>query len=287
MTETILITGAAKRIGRQLALDLAAAGHDIVIHCNTSRDAAEEVAGEIRTRGRKAFIVMGDLSRPEVPERLMADAVAGAGPITVLINNASVFEPDDVGEITLESWTGHLDTNLRAPIMLSQAFGRQLPKDRHGNIINIIDQRVWKLNPRFFSYTMSKTGLWTATRTLAQALAPRIRVNAIGPGPVLANVDQTPEDFAAECAATPLGRATLPQEIADAVRFIIDAPAMTGQMIALDGGQHLAWEGGSTAASASSLRTMASKPFSAGSTMNWLHCHSLSSGPRTRMKSPT
>jgi len=192
MTESILITGAAKRIGRQLALDLAAAGHDIAIHCNTSRDAAAEVADGISAMGRKAVIVQGDLAQPDVPERLIAEAARGLGSLTVLINNASVFEPDNVGEITVDSWTEHLDTNLRAPVMLAQAFARQLPRGRNGNIINIIDQRVWKLNPRLTSYTRSKTGLWTATRTLAQALAPRIRVNAIGPGPALpsARMDQ-------------------------------------------------------------------------------------------------
>lgn len=242
MTETILITGAAKRIGRQLALDLAAAGNDIVIHCNTSRDAAEDVAAEIRAKGRKAFIVAGDLSHPDVPERLIADAVNGAGPVTVLINNASVFEPDNVGEITLDSWAGHLDTNLRAPIMLSQAFARQLPKERHGNIINIIDQRVWKLNPRFFSYTMSKTGLWTATRTLAQALAPHIRVNAIGPGPALPSVRMDQAEFDKQARLTLLGRGTSPKEISEAANFILSQPALTGQMIALDGGQHLVWQ---------------------------------------------
>ena len=154
MTESILITGAAKRIGRQLALDLAAAGHDIAIHCNTSRDAAAEVADGISAMGRKAVIVQGDLAQPDVPERLIAEAARGLGSLTVLINNASVFEPDNVGEITVDSWTEHLDTNLRAPVMLAQAFARQLPRGRNGNIINIIDQRVWKLNPRFFSYTM-------------------------------------------------------------------------------------------------------------------------------------
>lgn len=242
MTETILITGAAKRIGRQLALDLAAAGHDIVIHCNTSRIAAEEVASEVLKMGRKAFIVEGDLSKADVPERLIADAMAGLGAVTVLINNASVFEPDDVGEITLESWTGHLDTNLRAPVMLAQGFSRQLPKGRSGNIINIIDQRVWKLNPRFFSYTMSKTGLWTATRTLAQALAPRIRVNAIGPGPALPSVRMDQAEFDKQARLTLLGRGTSPREISEAAKFILSQPALTGQMIALDGGQHLVWQ---------------------------------------------
>jgi NAD(P)-dependent dehydrogenase (short-subunit alcohol dehydrogenase family) len=240
--ETILITGAAKRIGRQLALDLADAGHDIVIHCNTSRAEAEDVAGHILGKGRRAAVVQGDLAQGDVPERLIRDAAAALGPVTVLINNASLFEPDEVGEITQASWTAHQDTNLRAPVMLAQAFARQLPAGRHGNIINIIDQRVWKLNPRFFSYTMSKTGLWTATRTLAQALAPRIRVNAIGPGPALPSVRMDQAEFDKQARLTLLGRGTSPREISGAAKFILSQPALTGQMIALDGGQHLVWQ---------------------------------------------
>jgi NAD(P)-dependent dehydrogenase (short-subunit alcohol dehydrogenase family) len=242
MTETILITGAARRIGKQLALDLAAAGHDIVIHCNTSRGEAEEVAAAIRALGRRAAIVQGDLSDANVPDRLIREATAAMGALTVLINNASVFEPDDVGAITNASWARHQDTNLRAPVMLAQGFARALPKARQGNIINIIDQRVWKLNPRFFSYTMSKTGLWTATRTLAQALAPRIRVNAIGPGPALPSARMDQAEFDKQARLTLLGRGTSPREISEAAKFILSQPALTGQMIALDGGQHLVWQ---------------------------------------------
>ncbi len=242
MTETILITGAARRIGRQLALDLAGTGHDIVIHCNTSLGEAEEVAKLVRSEGRRAAIVQGNLADAAVPDRVMADATKELGPITVLINNASVFEPDDVGGITFDSWSQHLDTNLRGPILLAQAFARQLPSELHGNIINIIDQRVWKLNPRFFSYTMSKTGLWTATRTLAQALAPRIRVNAIGPGPALPSARMDEAEFRKQARLTLLGRGTSPREISEAAKFILSQPALTGQMIALDGGQHLVWQ---------------------------------------------
>jgi NAD(P)-dependent dehydrogenase (short-subunit alcohol dehydrogenase family) len=240
--ETILITGAARRIGRQLALDLADAGHDIVIHCNTSRTEAEEVAALIRSKSRRCAIVEGDLAADHTPDHLIAAAYAAVGPLTVLINNASIFEPDDVGEITLDSWTVHQDTNLRAPIMLAQAFAKQLPQASRGNVINIIDQRVWKLNPRFFSYTMSKTGLWTATRTLAQALAPRIRVNAIGPGPALPSARMDQAEFDKQARLTLLGRGTSPAEISEAAKFILSQPALTGQMIALDGGQHLAWQ---------------------------------------------
>jgi len=238
----VLITGAAKRIGRQIALDLAAAGWQVAIHYNSSADAAVALCRQIEAAGGSAVAVPGNLSRLDVPERVIAEAGAGLGGLTCLINNASRFEPDEVGTITQESWAGHLDTNLRAPVFLSQAFAAQLPAGDAGNIINIIDQRVWKLNPRFFSYTASKAALWTATRTLAQALAPRIRVNAIGPGPALANLRMDPEEFHKQSQLTILERGTSPEEISAAVRYILSAPAMTGQMIVLDGGQHLVWQ---------------------------------------------
>ncbi len=240
--KTVLITGSAKRIGRQLALDLAGAGYDVAVHCNISRPEAETVAREIIAKGRRAIVVQGDLADVQTPERLVAEVTHGLGPLTTLINNASIFEPDEVGGISSESWSTHQDTNLRAPIMLAQAFAKALPDNLLGNIINIIDQRVWKLNPRFFSYTMSKTGLWTATRTLAQALAPRIRVNAIGPGPALPSVRMDQSEFDKQARLTLLGRGTSPAEISEAAKFILSQPALTGQMIALDGGQHLVWQ---------------------------------------------
>jgi NAD(P)-dependent dehydrogenase (short-subunit alcohol dehydrogenase family) len=239
---TALITGSAKRIGRQLALDLADAGYDIAVHCNASRYEAEEVAGLIRAKGRRATIVQGDLARVDVPERLIAEAVVALGSLTVLINNASIFEPDEVGSITAESWAQHQDTNLRSPVLLSQSFAKVLPQGAQGNIINIIDQRVWKLNPKFFSYTNSKSGLWAATRTLAQALAPHIRVNAIGPGPALPSARMDQAEFDKQARLTLLGRGTSPKEISAAVQFILSQPSLTGQMIALDGGQHLVWQ---------------------------------------------
>jgi NAD(P)-dependent dehydrogenase (short-subunit alcohol dehydrogenase family) len=237
-----LVTGAARRIGKELALDLARTGFDIAVHCNRSRDEAMEVEAAIKAMGRNACIVEGDLAEVKTPDKIIAAAVKHIGPLTLLVNNASVFEPDSVGEITIDSWTKHSDTNLRAPVMLAQAFASQLPASEHGNIINIIDQRVWKLNPRFFSYTLSKAGLWTATRTLAQGLAPRIRVNAIGPGPALPSVRMDVEEFQKQESLTLLGRGTSPQEISQAVRFILSQGSMTGQMIALDGGQHLVWQ---------------------------------------------
>jgi NAD(P)-dependent dehydrogenase (short-subunit alcohol dehydrogenase family) len=237
-----LVTGSAKRIGRQIALDLAADGWDIAVHCNSSIGEAREIAAQIGSMGRRATIVHGNLSEAGVPDRLVGEASAALGGITCLINNASIFEPDAVGEITLASWAEHLDTNLRAPVFLSQAFARQLPEAGEGNIISIIDQRVWKLNPKFFSYTMSKSALWTATRTLAQSLAPRIRVNAIGPGPALPSARMDQQEFEKQSRLTLLGRGTSPTEISAAVKFILSQPALTGQMIALDGGQHLVWQ---------------------------------------------
>jgi len=240
--KSVLVTGSARRIGRKLALDLAGDGWDVAVHCNTSFAEAQEVAALIRGLGRRTVVVRGDLSDPEVPERLIGEASAALSGLTCLINNASLFEPDEVGTISRDSWGRHNDTNLRAPVFLSQAFARQLPAGAEGNIISIIDQRVWKLNPRFFSYTTSKSGLWTATRTLAQALAPRIRVNAIGPGPALPSVRMDEGEFAKQSRLTLLGRGTSPAEISAAVKFILSQPALTGQMIALDGGQHLVWQ---------------------------------------------
>ena len=242
LKKSVLVTGSARRIGRRLALDLAGDGWDVAVHCNTSPAEADDVAALIRGIGRRAVIVRGVLSEADVPDRLIAEASAGLGGLTCLVNNASLFEPDEVGSITSKSWAAHLDTNLRAPVFLSQAFARQLPEGQEGNIISIIDQRVWKLNPRFFSYTSSKSGLWTATRTLAQALAPRIRVNAIGPGPALPSARMDQSEFDKQARLTLLGRGTSPAEISGAVKFILSQPSLTGQMIALDGGQHLVWQ---------------------------------------------
>ena len=242
MRQSAIVTGAARRIGRRIALDLARDGWAVAIHCNSSRSDAETLKVEIEKEGGRSVIVQGDLACADVPERLVAEAGAALGPLTCLVNNASRFEPDEAGSVTLDSWTAHLDTNLRAPVFLAQSFAAQLPAGAQGNIINIIDQRVWKLTPKFFSYTASKSALWTVTQTLAQALAPRIRVNAIGPGPALANVRMDEDDFARQARLTLLKRGTSPEEISAAVKYILSAPAMTGQMIVLDGGQHLLWQ---------------------------------------------
>ncbi|MBX2831922.1 MAG: SDR family oxidoreductase [Rhodospirillales bacterium] len=241
LPKTVLITGAAKRIGRVLALDLAKNGYDVALHCHHSRKDADQLADEIRTLGQRSCVVSAYLAKEEETHRIIREAQAALGPIGVLINNASTFEYDDVNSATRESWDLHMEANLRAPFVLSQEFAKRLPEDCQGTIINLIDQRVWNLNPHFMTYTLSKAGLWALTQTLALALAPKIRVNAIGPGPALPSTRQTQEVFDQQCAKTPLKVGTNPQEICDAVRFFLAAPAITGQMLALDGGQHLDW----------------------------------------------
>ncbi|GAB4151467.1 MAG: SDR family oxidoreductase [Sphingomonadales bacterium] len=240
--QTVLITGAARRIGRALALDLAAHGWQVAVHYHGSAEDAAATVAMIEQAGGRAFALAADLADEAQATRLLARAGDHAGaPITALINNASVFEQDHWHDASRQGWDLHMAVNLRAPFVLSQAMAHALPAAMTGAIINIIDQRVWRLRPDFMTYTLSKSGLWTLTQTLAQALAPRIRVNAIGPGPVLRSIHQGPQDFAAEAAAVPLGHGPSLAEIGDAARFILAATSMTGQMIALDGGQHLAW----------------------------------------------
>jgi NAD(P)-dependent dehydrogenase (short-subunit alcohol dehydrogenase family) len=236
-----LVTGAAKRIGRAIALDLAKHGWTVGVHYHRSAPEAAEVVREIEGGGGRAAALHADLSREADAQALIPIATEALGPLTCLVNNASLFEMDKIETVTRASWDAHIDTNLRAPLVLSQVFAGQLPADAAGVIVNMLDQRVWNLTPYFLSYTVAKMGLWTLTRTLALALAPRIRVNGIGPGPTLPSPRQTPEQFARQCQAMPLGRGTTREEICSAVRFILDTPAMTGQMIALDGGQHLGW----------------------------------------------
>lgn len=238
-SRTVLITGAAKRIGRAIARDLAQNGWRVGVHYRRARTEAESLVAEIRAAGGQAAALQGDLAEAEDVDALVPACTELLGSPCCLINNASEFRHDTLETLTRDAWHVHLDINLKAPVFLAQAMAKHLPAGCEGNVINIIDQRVWNLKPDFFSYTISKAGLWTATRTLAQALAPRIRVNAIAPGPVLKSVHQTDADFAAECSSTLMGRGPSTEEIAAAVRFIIAAPAMTGQMIALDGGQHL------------------------------------------------
>lgn len=236
---TALITGGARRIGKAIALDLARAGWRVAIHYRRSKGEAEAVVAEIKALGGDAAAIPADLANPSEVISLIPRCQDVLGAVSCLINNASEFLVDALPNATMETWDLHLDINLKAPVFLAQAMFLNLPEGETGNVINIIDQRVWKLTPDFFSYTISKAGLWTATRTLAQGLAPRVRVNAIGPGPVLKSIHQTEADFAAECRSTLLGRGPTLSEITAAVRFILETGAMTGQMIALDGGQHL------------------------------------------------
>ena len=236
-----LVTGAARRIGAAIARDLARHGWAVAIHYRASKGEAEALAREIEAAGGRTATIACDLAREAEVETLVPRAVKALGPLTCLINNASVFEMDKIDSVTRESWDRHIETNLRAPLVLSQAFARQLPAGMNGNIVNLLDQRVWKLTPYFLSYTVAKSALWTLTRTLALALAPGIRVNGIGPGPALPSERQSLEQFRHQQAAVPLQHGPELAEIAAAVRFILASPSMTGQMIALDGGEHLGW----------------------------------------------
>lgn len=236
-----LVTGGGKRLGRAIVETLAAEGFAVAIHYNSSADAAEDLAAAIRTRGGRAVALGADLAQEAEVETLMPRAVAALGPLGVLVNNASTFERDEWDDATRASWDRHIEPNLRAPFVLAQAFARSLPKSAEGVIVNMLDERVWSLTPHFVSYTISKTGLWTLTQTLALALAPRIRVMGIGPGPALPSPRQSQADFDRQCESVPLGRGTSPAEIGHAVLAILSLPSLTGQMLALDGGQHLQW----------------------------------------------
>lgn len=236
-----LVTGAGKRLGAAMAKALAEDGWAVAIHYRGSSREADDLAGRIRSAGGRAVTLAADLAKEDETGTLLARAAAELGPIGCLVNNASVFENDTVKTATRASWTQHLDVNLRAPFVLMQSFARDLPADAHGVIVNMLDERVWNLTPYFVSYTVSKSALWTLTQTMALALAPRIRVNGIGPGPALPSPRQSEAQFRRQCAMMPLQRGTAPDEIAAALRFILAAPSLTGQMIALDGGQHLGW----------------------------------------------
>eukprot|EP01037_Dinobryon_pediforme_P013459 gene13459-13574_t len=238
--QVAFVTGAGRRIGRTIAVALSAAGYDLAIHCHRSRVAADELAAQIQGAGGRAQVFVADLADTSALPALVEAAATAMGPLTLLVNSASLFEPDEFGALNMPNWEAHFAVNLQAPIFLGQAFAAQAPAG--ASIVNIIDQRVWKLTPQFFSYTLTKAALWTATQTMAQALAPHIRVNAIGPGPTLANPRQTTADFAVQATSVPLERAVSPDDIAEAVLYLARAKAVTGQMIAVDGGQHLAWQ---------------------------------------------
>lgn len=247
-----LVTGAAQRLGRAMALFLARQGYDVAVHYGSSVDEAEAVVAEITAMGRRAAALRADLlDEAQTAALLPSAAEALSGPITVLVNNASIFERDSLETITRASWDRHLESNLRAPVVLTQALAAQVPApvadDRgepvaQGLVVNMIDQRVRKLTPGFFSYTLAKSGLWTFTRTAAQALAPRLRVNAIAPGPTLPSTRQSAEGFRHQRQSTILQRGADEADITAALGYLLTARAVTGQMICVDGGQHLGWQ---------------------------------------------
>lgn len=252
MTGRALVTGAGRRLGRAMALYIAGRGHDVAVHYAASRDEAEAVAAEIRATGRRAEALHADLLNEDETASLVPRATAAlGGPLTVLVNNASIFEHDTIASATRQSWDRHLESNLRAPFVLLQAFAAQAPDpatDAQGEpvaralVVNMIDQRVLKPTPEFMSYTIAKMGLWALTRTAAQALAPRVRVNAIGPGPTMKGARQSDAHFARQRAATILHRGANPDDITAALGYFLDATSVTGQLLCVDGGQHLAWQ---------------------------------------------
>ncbi|HID67665.1 MAG TPA: SDR family oxidoreductase [Roseibacterium sp.] len=248
---TALVTGAAKRLGRAMALDLAAQGHDIAIHYNGSADAAEVTVADARALGVRAVAVQADLLDEDAVQGLMPRVIAALGPVEVLVNSASVFDYDNLESATRETWDRHMMSNLRAPFVLTQALASQLPDpdlDANGEpvarglVVNMVDQRVRKLTPEFMTYTIAKMGLWAFTRTAAQSLAPRCRVNAIGPGPTMQGGRQTAEHFQKQREATILGRGADAEAICEALRYFLAAKSVTGQLICVDGGQHLGWQ---------------------------------------------
>jgi NAD(P)-dependent dehydrogenase (short-subunit alcohol dehydrogenase family) len=239
-----LVTGGAQRIGRAIALALAEAGFDVAVHCNSSRAAGVATCDDIARLGHRATLLQADLAEEAATDALLPQATAALGPIGVLVNNASRFERDEWHDATRASWDAHLQPNLRAPFVLTQHFARLLPDTAQGAIINMLDERVWSITPHFVSYTVSKAALWALTQSMALALAPRIRVNGIGPGPSLPNTRQTREQFERQAESVPLRHGASPEEIGRAVVAILTLPAMTGQMLALDGGQHMQWAAG-------------------------------------------
>jgi NAD(P)-dependent dehydrogenase (short-subunit alcohol dehydrogenase family) len=240
LRKVALVTGGARRIGRAIATRLAGEGHALVIHCNASVAEGEELATMVRETGGEATVIAADLADPAAVADLGEMAGAIFGPVTLLVNNASMFVADDLLSLDVPTWNRQFSVNIRAPSVLAGAMARALPEDARGAIVNIIDQRVWKLTPEYYSYTLSKAALWAATQTMAQRLAPRIRVNAVGPGPSLAN-HHGGAALEHEAKGTLLGEVVAPEAIAEAVSYLANAANVTGQMIAVDSGQHLGW----------------------------------------------
>lgn len=234
-----LITGGGRRIGAAIALALSRAGYAVVLHANRSRTDAEGLAEKINSAGGRAYVVLADLADAKAVRGLIP-AAAAFGPLTLLVNNASIFEDDEIGSLTRAQFETTMAINLTAPLLLAQAFAAQAPNAGDASIVNIVDQRVLRPTPKFFSYTLSKSALHTATVTLAQALAP-LRVNAVAPGPVLPSPRQTEAQFALQSAAVPLGQGPSPEDIAAAVVYLAGAASVTGMTLAVDGGQHVAW----------------------------------------------
>lgn len=238
----VLVTGAAKRLGRAIAVDLAHHGWSVAVHFNTSEPDAHGTTDLVRAAGCQATLIKADLSNEAETGALVSQAVEALGTINALVNCASIFEPDDWSTASHESWQRHMAINLRAPFVLCQSFARALPTGEKGAVVNIIDQRVLKPTPQFLSYGTSKAALYWLNTTLAQALAPHVRVNAVAPGPTLINARQSEAQFRRQREATLLGTGAEPQDICDAVRYLLTAKAVTGEMIAVDGGQHLVWQ---------------------------------------------
>ena len=238
-TQVALVTGAANRLGAAMARSLAAAGHGVIIHHRGGADEARALAASIRESGGRAATLRADLANRRQRAALVGRAAAAFGPLTVLVNNASAFEPDAATDLDEALWDRHMAIHVEAPAFLARDFAAQLPAGAQGSIVNIIDGRVLDLTPNYFSYTLSKAALWTMTRTLAQSLAPRIRVNAIGPGPTLKEKGQSEAAFRKSQAGGPLGYGAGPADVCDALLYLVGARAVTGQMIVVDGGKHL------------------------------------------------
>lgn len=239
---TVLVTGGAKRVGKAIVEDLAAHGFAVAIHANRSGREANELAAEIASRGGSSTVVTADLTDEAATRALIDQAEKALGPVKLVVNNASLFRDDRVEDGYWPDWDAHFAVHVKAPSILTAEMAKRLPDGSEGLVVNLIDQRVWSLTPLHYSYTLSKSALWAATRTMAQSLAPRIRVNAIGPGPTLANERQSPADFDRQAAAVLLRRSPDLSEFGDTIRWLWRSRSVTGQMIALDGGQHLAWE---------------------------------------------
>ncbi|MSP31661.1 MAG: SDR family oxidoreductase [Pseudolabrys sp.] len=235
-----LITGASRRIGRAIALELSRAGYAVVLHANRSRTDAEKLAAEIVRAGGRAAVVLADLAEHDAVHGLVP-AASAFGALTLLVNNAGVFEPDEIDTLDRARFERAFAVNLAAPLFLAQAFAAQAPEGCDASIVNIVDQRVFKPTPHFFSYSLSKSALYTATTTLAQGLAPKLRVNAVAPGPTLPSPRQSDRQFATQAASLPLKRGPRPEDIAAAVLYLAQAGSVTGATLAVDGGQHLAW----------------------------------------------